>query len=141
MNLSLIDKASVSFHLITSELPSMLGMGFIDFINVFENCGNIYYGIGESNKGLDVATEVLRNLQGKPIQGVKKFIVSVVTKDKDQLKEVRKAMDKLKSVMSNDAHIYYCEGVDSSLNNKIRVLLIAVDKNCDSLKTSGTVSN
>lgn len=128
MNLSLIDKASVSFHSITSEPPSMIGMGFVDFIHVFENCGNIYYGIGESSKGLDAAKEVLSNLQGKHIQGVKEFIVSIITKDKDQLNEVREAMDKLKSVMSSDVHIYYCEGVDNSLSNKIRILLIAVDK-------------
>ena len=131
-----------AFHLVDSVLisgvqgiadlitkPGLINLDFADVKMIMKNAGNTLMGIGKAS-GENRATKAARLATASPlletsIEGAKGILFNIVGSKDLTMKEVEEAAEAIFSQADPDANIIFGATVDESLNNKIKITLIA----------------
>ena len=109
--------------------PGLINLDFADIKMVMKNAGNTLMGIGKAS-GENRATKAAHLATASPlletsIEGAKGILFNIVGSKDLTMKEVEEAAEAIFSQADPDANIIFGATVDESLNNKIKITLIA----------------
>ena len=109
--------------------PGLINLDFADVKMIMKNAGNTLMGIGEAS-GEDRATKAALLATSSPlletsIEGAKGILFNIVGSKDLTMKEVEKAAEAIFSQADPNANIIFGATVDESLDNKIKITLIA----------------
>jgi len=109
--------------------PGLINLDFADVKMIMKNAGNTLMGIGKAS-GENRATKAARLATASPlletsIEGAKGILFNIVGSKNLTMKEVEEAAEAIFSQADPDANIIFGATVDESLDNKIKITLIA----------------
>ena len=109
--------------------PGLINLDFADVKMIMKNAGNTLMGIGKAS-GENRATKAARLATASPlletsIEGAKGILFNIVGSKDLTMKEVEEAAEAIFSQADPDANIIFGATVDESLDNKIKITLIA----------------
>lgn len=131
--------ASIS-ELIT--IPGFINLDFADVTTIMKDAGYAHMGVGKA-AGKDKAEEAAKMAIHSPlletsIRGAKGVILSIVGSPDIDFEEVELAATMVQEEAHPDVHIIFGASIDESLEDEIRVIVIATG--FDEVETTATIS-
>jgi len=110
-------------------VPGLINLDFADVRSVMMGTGTALMGIGNAS-GDNRAAEAARNAVSSPlletsIEGAKGVLLNITGDESMGLLEVNEAAELIREVAENDAHIIFGATIDDSLEDELRVTVIA----------------
>jgi cell division protein FtsZ len=110
-------------------IPGLINCDFADVKTIMENSGSALMGIGQA-KGEQRAAEAANLAISSPlletaIDGAKRVLFNVSGGSELGMLEVREAANAIFSAVAEDAHIIFGANIDESLQDEIRVTVLA----------------
>lgn len=109
--------------------PAMINLDFADVKTIMSNSGTAMMGIGEAkgeNKAIEAATRAVSSeMLETTITGAKRILLSVTASPDIGLLEVNEAANFIYEAADPDANVIFGADVDESLDDTIRVTVIA----------------
>ncbi|NLY20025.1 MAG: cell division protein FtsZ [Tissierellia bacterium] len=115
------------------SVPSMINLDFADVTTIMQNKGIAHMGIGQAD-GDERATEAARQAIKSPlletsIEGAKSVLINISGGDDLGIFEINEAADLIRSAVSEDANIIFGAGIDETLDNQVKITVIATGFN------------
>jgi cell division protein FtsZ len=110
-------------------VPALINLDFADVKTIMLNQGIAHMGIGKAS-GDNRATEAARQAIQSPlletsIEGAKAVLLNITGGSDLGLFEVNEAADLIRQSVDQDANIIFGAGIDESLNDEIKITVIA----------------
>lgn len=111
------------------SVPNLINLDFSDVKTIMENKGIAHMGIGQAN-GDNRATEAAQLAIKSPlletsIDGAKSVLLNITGGDDLGMLEVNEAAELIMQAVDKDANIIFGAGIDSSMNNEVKITVIA----------------
>ncbi len=108
----------------------LINVDFADVRTIMSGAGEALMGMGEAHgkdRALEAAKQAIHSplLENVSIDGAKGLLVNISGNKAITLFEVKTAMDYIKNAASQDAHVFYGQVFDDSLENRLMVTVIA----------------
>lgn len=123
------------------NVPGLVNLDFADVTTVMQNAGLAHMGVGNAN-GKDKAEKAAKAAISSPlletsIAGAKGILINVTASPDIGLDEVEIASSMIASEAAPDAYIIWGSALDSSLEDEIRVTVIAtgLDAGTEAIKS------
>ena len=115
------------------SVPSMINLDFADVTTIMQNKGIAHMGIGTA-EGDERATEAARQAIKSPlletsIEGARSVLINITGGDDLGIFEINEAADLIRSAVSEEANIIFGAGIDETLNNQVKITVIATGFN------------
>ncbi len=115
------------------NLQGYVNLDFADITAVMKNAGFAHMGVGIA-EGENMAEEAAKKAIYSPlietsIEGATGVIISIVSSPDIQLEDVEKASNMIKEAAHPDANIIWGTSLDATMNNEVRVTVIATGFN------------
>ncbi|MFH1415478.1 MAG: cell division protein FtsZ [Elusimicrobiota bacterium] len=125
---------SISDIITTPHGLIIINVDFADIKSIMKDAGNAIMGIGigtGTDRALEAAKEAVKSplLDDISIDGAKALLVNVTGNEDLTLIEIETAMKYINQSISSDAEIYFGHTVDSSLEDELRITVIATGCN------------
>ena len=137
-NLSLIDSFKLADEVLrqavqgVTELilkPGLINVDFADVKTVMMKAGSAIMGIGEGQgekRAQDAAEAALRSpLMSTPMKGAKGVLFNVTGGEDVKILEIQQAAEIIRNVSDDDAMVIWGHTIDATLQDKIRITVIA----------------
>ena len=109
--------------------PAMINLDFADVKAIMSNAGSAWMGVGVGkgeNRAIDAATSAVSSVMLETsINGAKGILLNVTGSSSMSLIDVNEAAKFIYDVADPDAHIIFGAGIDDTLEDSIRVTVIA----------------
>ena len=109
--------------------PAMINLDFADVKAIMSNAGSAWMGVGVGrgdNRAIDAATSAVSSVMLETsINGAKGILLNVTGSSTMSLIDVNEAAKFIYDVADPDAHIIFGAGIDDTLEDSIRVTVIA----------------
>ncbi len=111
------------------SVPNLINLDFADVKTIMHDKGIAHMGIGQSN-GDNRATEAAQQAIESPlletsIEGAKSVLLNITGGSDLGIFEVNEAADLIRSAVDEDANIIFGAGIDETLNDEIKITVIA----------------
>lgn len=111
------------------SVPNLINLDFADVKTIMHDKGIAHMGIGTSN-GDNRATEAAQQAIQSPlletsIEGAKSVLLNITGGQDLGIFEVNEAADLIRGAVDEDANIIFGAGIDESLNDEIKITVIA----------------
>lgn len=110
-------------------VPGLINLDFADIKAIMQDAGPAWMSIGKGtgqNRALDAAKQALASpLLDVSVQGARGVLFNVVGGDSLTLMEVNGAANVIKQAVAPDANIIFGVAHDSTLDNEVRITLVA----------------
>jgi cell division protein FtsZ len=118
-------------------MPGLINLDFADVRSVMQEMGKAMMGTGEAegdDRALVAAQKAIANplLDGVSLQGAKGVIISITGGDDMRLHEVDEAASHIRELVDPDANIIWGSALNSELDGRIRVSVVATGIEADS---------
>ncbi|GBQ10982.1 cell division protein FtsZ [Swaminathania salitolerans] len=110
--------------------PGLINLDFADIRTVMAEMGKAMMGTGEAegeDRALEAANRAISNplLDDSSMSGAKGLLINITGGDDLTLYEVDQAAERIRQEVAEDATIIWGSAIDSSLNGRIRVSVVA----------------
>lgn len=135
------------------SVPNLINLDFADVKTIMHNKGIAHMGIGRAggdNRATEAAKQAIKSpLLETSIEGAKSVLLNITGGADLGIFEVNEAADLIRQSVDQDANIIFGAGIDESLNDEIKITVIAtgfdhdnggVKINKDKSNTSGDSS-
>ncbi|MBI4669450.1 MAG: cell division protein FtsZ, partial [Elusimicrobia bacterium] len=107
-----------------------INVDFADVRTIMTNAGEALMGVGEaegSSRAIEAAKLAIDSplLENVVIDGAKGVLVNITGSRNVRFMEIKEAMTFIHSAASHEAHVFYGQAFDETLNGKIKVTVIA----------------
>ena len=137
-NLSLIDSFKLADEVLRQAVqgvtdlilkPGLINVDFADVKTVMMKAGSAIMGIGEGQgekRAQDAAEAALRSpLMSTPMKGAKGVLFNVTGGEDVKILEIQQAAEIIRNVSDDDAMVIWGHTIDTTLQDKIRITVIA----------------
>lgn len=126
-------------------VPNLINLDFADVQTIMQNQGIAHMGIGKAsgdNRAVDAAKEAISSpLLETSIKGAKSVLLNITGGDDLGLLEVTEAADLIRASVDSDANIIFGAGIDETLNDEIKLTVIATGFNLEKNSKESKKSN
>ena len=123
-------------------VPSMINLDFADVKTIMEARGMAHMGIGEgkgANGMMDAAKQAIQSpLLETSIDGARAVLVNVTGSPNIGILEVNEAVTLIRASADEDANIIFGAGIDDTLDDDVRITVIATGFEDDPRKNMGS---
>ncbi len=123
-------------------VPNLINLDFADVQTIMQNQGIAHMGIGQAggdNRAADAAKEAISSpLLETSIEGANSVLLNITGGEDLGIFEVNEAADLIKSAVDTEANIIFGAGIDKSLNDEIKITVIATGFSQDAIDKQGT---
>ena len=110
-------------------VPNLINLDFADVKTIMQNQGIAHMGIGTAtgdNRATEAAKLAIKSpLLETSIEGAKSVLLNITGGGDLGLLEVNEAADLIRAAVDKDANIIFGAGIDESLNEEIKITVIA----------------
>lgn len=129
------------------SVPNLINLDFADVKTIMQGKGIAHMGIGIAggdNRATEAAKQAIKSpLLETSIEGAKSVLLNITGGSDLGIFEVNEAADLIRQAVDQDAYIIFGAGIDESLNDEIKVTVIATgfDYDFDTSKTNKQAKN
>ncbi|MCF8479543.1 MAG: cell division protein FtsZ [Rhodospirillum sp.] len=118
--------------------PGLINLDFADVRTVMQNMGRAMMGTGEAEgerRALEAAEAAIANplLEDTSMRGARGVLINITGGTDVTLYEVDEAANRIRDEVETDAHIIFGSSLDSSLDGRIRVSVVATGINAEDM--------
>ena len=110
-------------------VPNLINLDFADVKTIMEDKGIAHMGIGRAvgdNRSTEAAKQAIKSpLLETSIEGAKSVLLNITGGGDLGILEVNEAADLIRASVDKDANIIFGAGIDESLNDEIKITVIA----------------
>ncbi len=111
------------------SVPNLINLDFSDVKTIMENKGIAHMGIGQAggdNRASEAAKLAIKSpLLETSIDGARSVLLNITGGEDLGMLEVNEAADLIMQSVDKDANIIFGAGIDSNMNNEIKITVIA----------------
>lgn len=111
------------------SVPNLINLDFADVKTIMEDKGIAHMGIGQAggdNRSTDAAEAAIQSpLLETSIKGAKSVLLNITGGEDLGIFEVNEAADLIRGAVDEDANIIFGAGIDESLNDELKITVIA----------------
>ncbi|MGO1470036.1 MAG: cell division protein FtsZ [Tissierella sp.] len=111
------------------SVPNLINLDFADVKTIMHDKGIAHMGIGKSNgdnRATEAAEQAIRSpLLETSIEGAKSVLLNITGGQDLGIFEVNEAADLIRGAVDEDANIIFGAGIDETLNDEIKITVIA----------------